>query len=365
MYIEHLKHIICIHCGGELSAAAKAERIHNGLVKCTKCDTKFPVINYIPRLLKDKLLLNCLTFYYDDHIKKNPELLAFYNNFIDNISEKEINKFKKLKLKTQETFGYEWKIWKKLPDYAENHFMEVVQIDQQYFKGKIGWDPAVGMGRFLASAAESVGENGFMIGSDLSFAVDQTFERCKNASNVLIVQADLYTNIIKNNSLDFAYMIGLIQHLTEPKRGVEQVFSKVKKDGYFVGTYYNQPNKNDYLIRVVIATIMFMRIFTTKLPLPVVLFISRLFALPSYLFFKLPTFILKKFNYIQEMEELYPTHQTQKRKPDFDLLAHNWFDHFTPPVINFFSEDEIMSTVKDIQTDKLTYKQGVLLCFKK
>jgi len=365
MYIKHLEHIICIHCGGELSTDNQNERIKNGIIKCKKCDAAFPVINYIPRLLKDELLLNCLTFYYDEHIKSNTELLAFHNKFFKNVSEKEINKFKKLKLDTQKTFGYEWKIWKKLPDYAENHFMEVVQIEPKYFKGKIGWDPAVGMGRFLASAVEAVGENGFMIGSDLSFAVDQAFERCKNSSNILIVQADLYTDIIKNNSLDFAYMIGLIQHLTEPKKGVEQVFRKVKNEGYFAGTYYNQPNKNDYLMRMVIATIMFMRIFTTKLPLPVVLFISRLFALPSYLFFKLPTFILKKFNYIQEMEELYPTHQTQKRKPDFDLLAHNWFDHFTPPVINFFSEDEIMETVKDISTDKLTYKQGVLLCFKK
>ena len=365
MYIKHLKHIICIHCGGELVTDNKIERIDNGLIKCTECGVEFPVINYIPRLLKDELLLNCLTFYYDDHIKSNPKLLAFYNKFFENIPKKEINKFKKLKLKTQETFGYEWKIWKKLPEYAENHFMEVMQIDPKYFNAKVGWDPAVGMGRFLASAIEAVGDNGFMIGSDLSFAVDQAFERCKSSSNVLIVQADLYTDIIKNNSLDFAYMIGLIQHLTEPKKGVERVFSKVKKDGYFVGTYYDQPDKKDYLIRMVIATIIFMRIFTIKLPLPIVLFISRMFALPSYLFFKLPTFILKKFKYIQDMDELYPTHQTQKRKPDFDLLAHNWFDHFTPPIINFFSVDEIMETVKDISTDKLTYKQGILLCYKK
>jgi len=203
-----------------------------------------------------------------------------------------------------------------------------------------------------------------MLGSDISFAVDQAFERCKSSSNVLIVQADLYSNIIKTNSLDFAYMIGLIQHLTEPKKGVEQVFDKVKNDGLFVGTYYNRPVKKDYLMRMVIATITVMRILTTRLPLPVVLQISRLFALPSYLFFKLPTFILKKFNYIQEMDELYPTHETQKRNPVFDLLAHNWFDHFTPPVINFFTEEEIMDTVNDIPKDKLTYKQGILHCYK-
>ena len=322
MYKKHLKYLICIHCGGELFTNNISERIKNGIITCSECNAEFPIINFIPRLLKDELLLNCLTFYYDEHIKTTPELLTFYNTFIKNIPEKKIKKFKKLKLKTQETFGYEWKIWKKLPDYAENHFMEVMQVDEKYFLGKIGWDPAVGMGRFLASAVKAVGENGFMIGSDLSFAVDQAFERCKSNSNVLIVQADLYTNILKSNSLDFAYMIGLIQHLTEPKKGVEQVFDKVKNDGLFVGTYYDRPAKNDYLMRMVIAAITITRVLTTRLPLPVVLQISRLFALPSYLFFKLPTFILKKFKYVQDMDELYPTHETQKRNPDFDLLTH-------------------------------------------
>jgi len=363
MYYEQLKYIKCIQCNGKLTTKQTSERIENGIIECSNCQTQFPVIQYIPRLLEEELMLNCLAFYYDTHIKDNSELLSFYKQFCKKSQSKEINKFKKLKLNTQKNFGYEWKLWKKLPDFAENHFMEVMQIDSEYFVGKCGWDPAVGMGRDLANSAKAVGENGFMIGSDISFAVDYAFERCHDLSNVLIVQADLYSNIVETNSLDFAYMIGLIQHLTEPKKGVEQVFSKIKSNGLFVGTYYTAAT--DFLMKLVINTIMFTRIFTTRLPLPVVLQISRLFALPAYLFFKLPNFILKRFNYIQEMDKLYPTHETQKRKPNFDLLTHNWFDHFTPPVINFFTDKEVMETVKNIPSEKLDYEQGVLRCYKK
>jgi len=363
MYLEHLKYIKCINCSGQLIALQTSKRIENGIIECSNCGIQYPVIQYIPRLLEEELMLNCLAFYYDTHIEKHSTLLKFYNQFCEKAKTKVINKFKKLKLNTQKTFGYEWKLWKKLPDFAENHFMEVMQIDTEYFEGKCGWDPAVGMGRDLANAAKAVGENGFMIGSDISFAVDYAFERCQNLSNVLIVQADLYSNILETNFLDFAYMIGLIQHLTEPKKGVEQVFSKIKYKGLFVGTYYTAAN--DFLMKLVVSTIMFIRIFTTRLPLPIVLQISRLFALPAYLFFKLPSFILNRFNYVQEMNKLYPTHETQKRKPSFDLLTHNWFDHFTPPVINFFTDDEIMETVKDIPIIDLNYDQGVLRCYKK
>ena len=103
-----------------------------------------------------------------------------------------------------------------------------------------------------------------------------------------------------------------------------------------------------------------MRVVTTRLPLPVVLLISRLCAVPAYLFFKLPQAVLNRFAYVRDMNRLYPAHGTQNRRPDFDLLSHNWFDHFTPPLIRFFSDEEVQATIQQISLCNTSYAQGVL-----
>ncbi len=360
MYRKHLGKIHCIDCGGGfeiICSKGQGKNIKYGILKCKNCGAKFPIINFIPRLLKGELLKQCLIYYFDQ-IRNNGDLYDFYNAKLSSINAKRSRKkIEAIKLRTQKQFGYEWQIWKRLPAFAENHFFEIMGEDLNFFKSKIGWDPAVGMGRDLFNAAKAIGQSGFMIGSDISFAVDAAYERCKFFDNVLIVEADLYTDFVKDESLDFACMIGLIQHLTQPKNGIEQVFKKVKKDGYFVGTVYTEPN--DLLGKFLVNFINFMRFFTLRLPLPIVLFISRICAIPAYILFKLPFFILKRFKYIQNMNKLYPTHKTQKRKPNLDLLAHNWFDHFTPSIIGFYSHNQIMSLIEDLKIDLKYFKYGI------
>ena len=140
------------------------------------------------------------------------------------------------------------------------------------------------------------------------------------------------------------------------------MYRKVKRGGYFVGTVYEKPKTP--LTKVLVGVIRFMRVFTTRLPLPVVLWISRLFALPAYLFFKLPRSVLGRSRYVSEVSEQYPTHQTEQGKPSYQLLTHNWFDHFTPPIIGFYSDDEILGVLEDAPLEGFELKYGIFRGFK-
>jgi len=363
MNAQHLDRICCIHCGGELRVTSRDKVVENGLLECVACGTQFPVIKYIPRLLSGKLLWNCLEF-YGDVVMSNPELFTYRMRVkeVSGVARGGQEEIVRLKEKTNKTFSYEWNIWNKLPDFAQNHFLEVMRKEARFFEGDYGWDPAIGIGRDLTNSLEAIGCEGFMIGSDLSYSVDIAYVKCGDAPNVLIVQADLYSPFIRENSLDFAYMIGLIQHLTEPRKGIEEVYSKVKSGGYFAGTVYEKPKT--VFAKLLVGGIRFMRVITTKLPLRVVYWISRLFAIPSYLFFKLPRCLLERTRYAREMEDQYPTHQTQKGRPDFNLLVHNWFDHFTPPIIGFYSEEEILAMLKDCPLEDMKLKYGIFGGFK-
>ncbi|MHC4277292.1 MAG: class I SAM-dependent methyltransferase [Planctomycetota bacterium] len=305
-------------------------------------------------------MANCLR-YYSEEIKDS-KLLNELSNQYGSTKLFINNKEAELKLRTQDQFGFEWKKWKKLPDFAENNTFNILGKNEGYFNGKVGWDPAVGMGRDLYNICNAVGKDGFMIGSDLSYAVDQAYARCKKFTNMLIVQSDLYDDFLDDESLDFAYMIGVIQHLTRPKEGIEQVVKKLKKNGYFVGTVYTQPS--DILSKLVIYIISFMRLFTTRMPLTLVYGISKVFAFPPYLFFKLPNSILEKFDYVKKMKINYPEYGTVNRKPDLDLLAHNWFDHFTPPIIGFYDQD-LAELIEDVKLDVEFKRDGFLRGYKK
>lgn len=358
MKTAHLRYIRCSHCGGVLESTTTAADIEFGIISCIACRAEFPVIRHVPRLLKDGLLARCIA-YYEEDIAGHADLAQWARRHAAQPGKPgTISAADKKKIATQKNFGYEWHVWKKLPDYAEGHFLRIMQKDAAFFNGKVGYDAATGMGRYLHAAALAVGEHGFMIGTDISFAVDMAYARCQALSNVLVVQADLYTEVIPAASLDFAFMIGLIQHLTEPAEGVAQVTRKIKSGGYFVGTYYTKPT--DLLNTCVVAFIHAMRMVTTHLPLPVVLVISRMCAVPAYLFFKLPQAVLNRFAYVREMNRLYPEHGTQNRRPDMDLLAHNWFDHFTPPLIRFFSDEEVYASIQQISFCNTSYAQGIL-----
>ncbi len=363
MNTGHLDRICCIRCGGRFLAHPDEAVIENGVIECGGCGAKFPVIRSVPRLLEGDLLVDCMAF-YNDTVSMHPQLQAFFDEALKSSSRmgRGPGQVDELKARTQKTFSYEWNIWKSLPEFAMNHFIDVMSVEEAFFSGMSGWDPAIGIGKELVNALKAVGPDGFMLGSDISYAVDVALNRCHDYPNVLVVQADLYSTFIEDDSLDFAYMIGLIQHLTEPKKGIEHVYGKIREEGYFVGTVYGKPNS--VLTKILVGVIRFMRVFTTRLPLPVVLWISRLFALPSYVFFKLPRSLLGRSRYVREVNEQYPIRQTEQGKHNFDLLTQKWFDHFTPPIIGFYSDEEILAMLADVELEKLELKYGIFRGFK-
>ena len=219
MKTSHLERIRCVRCGGRLTVPSGADYVEDGIIECADCSARFPVIRSVPRLLEGEMLANCLLF-YGEVVALNRELAALDGDEVRDAGRAGTGcaEAEKLKAKTQKSFTYEWNIWKTMPEFAMNHFLEVMQVEEKFFDGKSGWDPAVGIGRDCANALKAVGDGGFMIGSDISYAVDIAYDMCGAAPNALIVQADLYSPFVPDESLDFAYMIGLIQHLTARKK---------------------------------------------------------------------------------------------------------------------------------------------------
>jgi SAM-dependent methyltransferase len=151
------------------------------------------------------------------------------------------------------SFGFQWNRWPKIQFENQNlgrpmeghtsqMFRRITTLDDSDFKDKLSIDFGCGSGRFLDLVSSN---GGFVIGLDLSDAVESAGEIFKNNPKVLVCQADILHSPIRDQVADFVYSIGVLHHTPSFREGVAEI-SRVAKDGslisisvYGSGGYYD------------------------------------------------------------------------------------------------------------------------------
>ena len=88
-----------------------------------------------------------------------------------------------------------------------------------------------------------------IIGIDLSAAVDTAFSATRSLENAHIVQADIY-RLPLARKFDYAFSIGVLHHLPDPRGGFLSLASKVKPGGHISAWIYGAEN-NEWITRFV------------------------------------------------------------------------------------------------------------------
>ena len=86
-----------------------------------------------------------------------------------------------------------------------------------------------------------------VIGIDLSEAVETAFAGTRALANAHIIQADIY-NLPFARIFDYAFSVGVLHHLPDPRGGFVSVASKVKPDGHLSAWVYGAEN-NGWITR--------------------------------------------------------------------------------------------------------------------
>lgn len=358
-----LDYLICPNCKRSLRIkifkGSLEGEIEQGILTCISCSNYYPIINGIPRFLVGELF-EMLRYHHKDWFVK------FTNELPENkVSLQDRYNNTNKKKRTSESFGYEWKVWKKLPDYAEQCFLDIVQMPSSFFKNKVGLDVGCGNGRFLLSAAQYVGENGKMVGIDLSEAVESAYIKTRHLENVHIIQADLYFLPFLKSNFDFIYCIGVLQHLPDPQKAIANLSEYLKQRGLLIGTVYTVPDC--LLVAIFVKLIKFLRVVTLRFPLKIIYVVSKFLAVFVYLIYKLPKgFLEKSSRYFQDMKDRYPTHENIS-KPSLNLITHIWFDHLSAPIIGFYSKKEVLPWFESVglQVINSGQWQGLVRAIKK
>jgi SAM-dependent methyltransferase len=205
--------LVCPSCSGalELFSTAREEEIMEGELRCRSCAAPFPIVRGIPRFA-------------------NPELID---------SDKAA---------TAAGFGWQWQHFTQEDTrYAEQFLGWIAPVTPEFFRDKIVLEGGCGKGRHTQLAARWGAKD--VIGVDLSDAVETAFASTRALDNAHIIQADIY-RLPLAQQFDYAFSVGVLHHLPDPRAGFISLASKIKPGGHISAWVYGAEN-NEWITRLI------------------------------------------------------------------------------------------------------------------
>ena len=210
-----LEYLACPSCGGDIRIFSLAKRdgdeFLDGDLDCSACARHFPLQRGVPR-------------------------------FAD-LSEVERDK-----ASTAENFGWQWQHFTQEDErYAEQFLGWIAPVEPDFFRDKVVLEGGCGKGRHTRLAAEWGARD--VVGIDLSAAVETAYAATRELENAHVIQADIY-HLPLRRAFDYAFSVGVLHHLPDPRGGFRALAAKVKAGGHLSAWVYGAEN-NEWITRFV------------------------------------------------------------------------------------------------------------------
>ncbi|HEX8708509.1 MAG TPA: methyltransferase domain-containing protein [Pyrinomonadaceae bacterium] len=208
-----LNYLVCPSCGGEIrllsTAKSEAGEILEGDLDCGSCARRFPIVRGVPR-------------------------------FAD------LSTVEAEKAATAASFGWEWQHFTEKDErYAEQFLGWIAPVEPGFFRDKLVLEGGCGKGRHTQLAAGWGARE--IIGVDLSAAVETAYAATRELENAHVVQADIY-HLPFRRIFDYAFSVGVLHHLPDPREGFLSLASKVRAGGHLSAWVYGAEN-NTWITR--------------------------------------------------------------------------------------------------------------------
>ncbi|HEX5887948.1 MAG TPA: methyltransferase domain-containing protein [Pyrinomonadaceae bacterium] len=309
-----LSYLVCPSCNGSLELSVERveqQEIMEGAVRCNACATSFPITRGIPRFAE--------------------------------LSEVESDK-----QATAANFGWQWQHFTEEDSrYAEQFLGWIAPVTPEFFQNKVVLEGGCGKGRHTQLAARWGAQD--VIGIDLSAAVETAFAATRSLPNAHVVQADIY-RLPLARKFDYAFSVGVLHHLPDPRGGFMSLASKLKPGGYLSAWIYGAEN-NEWIVRWVNPV---RERVTSRLDKRVLLQLSKLPAACIYLATKLVYGPLNK-NSSSVAKHLFYNDYFRAIAPfgwrEQHLIV---FDHLVAPTAFYIPRDEFEEWWRELGASDVT-----------
>ncbi len=234
---------------------------------------------------------------------------------------------------TQHQFGYEWNIYRDiLPIHKEQFCRWIAPVQLDFFQGKTFLDAGCGIGR-----------NSYwplLTGAQSSYAFDydeRTVAVAKQNLNrfpqTTVALQSIY-EITFENEFDIVFCIGVLHHLADPRRAIENLVRAVKPGGTLILWIYAYEGNERFLKWV--NPVRFA--ITSRLPLP----LTRLLS-------KILTALLKIWLLFPQQKEYFKLLQQMS----FRHIEAIVFDQLLPTIANYWKREEVLQLVANLPLSNL------------
>ena len=210
-----LNYLACPVCAGDIKlnsvSAEEGIEVLGGELQCATCEQTFPVVRGIPRFAD-----------------------------LQNIEAD--------KQATAASFGWSWTEFSHEDEHFAQQFLDwIAPVTSEFFARKVVLEGGCGKGRHTRRIAAWGAKD--IVAVDLSEAVEVAFAATRGLANAHVIQADIF-HLPLRRAFDYAFSVGVLHHLPEPREGFKSLVSKVKSGGHMSAWIYGAEN-NGWIVSFV------------------------------------------------------------------------------------------------------------------
>ena len=210
-----LNYLACPTCAGDIKlnsvSAEEGIEVLAGELCCDACPKSFPIARGVPRFAD-----------------------------LANLEED--------KQATADSFGWSWQEFSHDDVKYEQQFLDwIAPVTSEFFSEKVVLEGGCGKGRHTRRIAGWGAKD--IVAVDLSGAVEVAFMATRGLPNAHIVQADIF-RLPFRRAFDYAFSVGVLHHLPNPREGFKSLVSKVKAGGHMSAWIYGAEN-NGWIVSFV------------------------------------------------------------------------------------------------------------------
>lgn len=277
------------------------------------------------------------------------------------------SKIKNLDNEVIKDFGNEWNEF----DQSIIDLKELKKLFNQYFcifpkkqlnKRSTGFDLGCGSGRWAKFIAPKVKKLNCIDPSKSAIKVAK--KNLKEYRNIKFLNSKISNSLLKTNSQDFGYCLGVLHHTENTIEGLRFCNRILKKNSPFlIYLYYNFENRNT-LYKLIWKTSNLLRLFISKTPFKLKKIMTNIIAILVYFPLARFSLILHLFGFETKGLPL-----SYYQKESFYTMRTDSLDRFGTKLEKRFSKKEIVGLLnltgfKDIKfSKKMPY--WVVICKKK
>jgi len=252
---------------------------------------------------------------------------------------------KNIDKKTVEDFGEEWNKYNQssIPDEelkkSWNHYFDMFSFEELSNDSE-GFDMGCGSGRWAKFVANKVHLLNCIDPSEKALNVAK--RNLSNFSNIRYFNASVNDNILKENSQDFGYCLGVLHHIPDTLEGIKACAKLLKKNAPFLlYLYYNFENRSSFF-KLIWRLSDFIRKIISSLSPKTKIFLTSIIAYLIY-------YPLARFAFISEKLGIDVSNLplSDYRNKSFYFMKTDALDRFGTRLEKRFSKDEIKRMLQE------------------